>query len=91
VDQFDAAIGGLGGCPFAGNKGASGNLCTEDLVFACTEIGIATGIDLDALIDAAKVTEEIVGRPLPGKVMRGGSLTRFPTCEHAVNTRSGGL
>src|SRR5690606_33692237 len=41
VREFDASVGGLGGCPFAGNAGAAGNLCTEDLVFACEEMGIA--------------------------------------------------
>ena len=77
VAEFDASVGGLGGCPFAGHKGAAGNICTEDLVFACGEMGIDTGIDLDALVEAAKVAEELVGHPLPGKVMKGGTLTRF--------------
>lgn len=79
VATFDSSVGGLGGCPFAGHKGAAGNVCTEDLVFACGEMGIETGIDLDALIEAAKLAEEFVGHPLPGKVMKGGSLTRFKT------------
>jgi len=48
--SFDAAVAGLGGCPFAGHAGAAGNICTEDLVFMCHEMGITTGIDLDALI-----------------------------------------
>jgi len=77
VDQFDASCAGLGGCPFAGHKGAAGNICTEDLVFMAEEMGIATGIDLDRLIDCALMVEQIVGHPLPGKVMRGGSLTRY--------------
>jgi hydroxymethylglutaryl-CoA lyase len=74
VSNFDAAIGGLGGCPFAAHKGASGNLCTEDFAFMCKELGIETGLDLDALIEAAQLAEEIVGHPLPGSVMRGGNL-----------------
>lgn len=74
VARFDASVAGLGGCPFAGHKGAAGNVCTEDLVFLCEEIGIETGVDLDALIEAALLAEEIVGRPLPGSVMRSGSL-----------------
>lgn len=74
VCSFDASIAGLGGCPFAGHKGAAGNICTEDLAFMCEEMGIETGLDLDALIDAARLAEEIVGRPLPGSVMRGGPL-----------------
>ncbi len=77
VAEFDASVGGLGGCPFAGHKGAAGNVCTEDLVFACGEMGIETGIDLDALVEAAKLTEELVGHVLPGKVMKGGTLTRW--------------
>src|SRR5260221_5866983 len=77
VAHFDSSCAGLGGCPFAGHKGAAGNICTEDLVFLCEEMGIATGIDLDALIDCARMAEAIVGRPLPGKVMHAGSLTRF--------------
>ncbi len=77
VAEFDAAVGGLGGCPFAGHKGAAGNVCTEDLVFACGEMGVETGVDLDALVEAAKLTEELVGHVLPGKVMKGGTLTRW--------------
>jgi hydroxymethylglutaryl-CoA lyase len=74
VDLFDASVAGLGGCPFAKLKGAAGNVCTEDLAFMCEEMGIETGIDLERLIDAARLAEDIVGHPLPGKVMRGGSL-----------------
>lgn len=77
VDQFDSSVAGLGGCPFAAHKGAAGNICTEDFVFMCHEMGISTGIDLDRLIECALMAEEIVGHPLPGKVMKGGSLTRF--------------
>ena len=74
VTRFDAAVAGLGGCPFAGHAGAAGNVCTEDLVFMCNELGIATGIDLDALIECAKLAEDVVGHPLPGSVMKGGTL-----------------
>jgi hydroxymethylglutaryl-CoA lyase len=77
VAEFDSSVGGLGGCPFAGHKGAAGNICTEDMVFACGEMGVDTGIDLDALVEAAKLTEELVGHVLPGKVMKGGTLTRW--------------
>jgi hydroxymethylglutaryl-CoA lyase len=75
VDTFDAAVAGLGGCPFAGHQGAAGNVCTEDLVFMLEEMGIETGIDLERLIAAARLAEEIVGHPLPGAVMRGGRLS----------------
>jgi hydroxymethylglutaryl-CoA lyase len=74
VDIFDASVAGLGGCPFAAHKGAAGNVCSEDLVFMCNEMGIETGVDLDALIEAARLAEDIVKHPLPGSVMRGGSL-----------------
>ena len=77
VTRFDAAVAGLGGCPFAGHAGAAGNVCTEDLVFMCDEMGIKTGVDLDALIACAKLAEDIVGHPLPGSVMKGGTLARF--------------
>ena len=74
VDMFDSCVGGLGGCPFAAHKGAAGNICTEDLVFMCEEMGVDTGIDLDRLIEVARLAEDIVGHPLPGSVMKGGSL-----------------
>lgn len=77
VKTFDSAVAGLGGCPFAGHRGASGNVCTEDLVFMCHEMGIETGVDLEALIDAANFAEDVVGRSLPGAVMKAGSLARF--------------
>ena len=74
VATFDAAVAGLGGCPFAAHAGAAGNVCTEDLVFMCEEMGIDTGVDLEKLIASARLAEEIVGHPLPGSVMKGGSL-----------------
>jgi len=74
VDILDASVAGLGGCPFAAHKGAAGNVCTEDLVFMCEEMGIETGVNLDVLIAAAQLAEDIVGHPLPGSVMRGGNL-----------------
>lgn len=77
VTVFDATVAGLGGCPFAAHTGAAGNVCTEDLVFMLDEMGIETGIDLDALIAAARLAEDIVGHPLPGSVKLGGSLRRL--------------
>ena len=77
VTRFDASVAGLGGCPFAGHKGAAGNVCTEDLVFMCHEMGIETGIDLDALIETARLAEDVVGHPLPGSVMKGGTLAKY--------------
>jgi hydroxymethylglutaryl-CoA lyase len=78
VSEFDGSIGGLGGCPFAGHKGAAGNICTEDLAYLCEEMGVATGIDLPALIEAARMAERMLGHPVPGKVMKGGLLPRMP-------------
>ena len=77
VTRFDSSVAGLGGCPFAGHKGAAGNVCTEDLVFMCNEMGIETGIDLDALIETARLAEDVVGHPLPGLVMKGGTLAKY--------------
>lgn len=77
VTRYDTAVAGLGGCPFAAHRGAAGNLCTEDFVFMCHEMGIETGIDLDALIDTAWLAQDIIGHPLPGAVMQGGSLSRL--------------
>ncbi len=70
VARFDASIGGLGGCPFAGHVGASGNICTEDLAFMCEEMGIATGLNLDALLRCAWLAQDIVGHALPGRMMK---------------------
>ena len=77
VASYDTAVAGLGGCPFAGHAGAAGNICTEDLVFLCEEMGIETGIDLEKLIETARLAEDIMGRSLPGSVMHGGTLSRF--------------
>lgn len=75
VARFDTSCAGLGGCPFAGHVGAAGNVGTEELTFLCDELGIETGIDLDALIECAWMAESIVGHELPGKLTRGGSLS----------------
>ena len=77
VTRFDSSVAGLGGCPFAGHQGAAGNVCTEDLVFMCNELGIQTGVELDVLIECAKLAEDVIGHPLPGSVMKGGTLAKF--------------
>ena len=77
VTDFDSSVGGLGGCPFAAHRGAAGNVCTEDIVFMCAEMGIETGVDLDIIIDCALLAENIVGHPLPGKIKKGGSLDKL--------------
>jgi hydroxymethylglutaryl-CoA lyase len=73
VTRFDASVGGLGGCPYA--PGASGNVATEDLVHMLEDLGLTTGVSLERLIAAAHLAEEIVGRRLPGQVMRAGPRT----------------
>ncbi|MGO4174509.1 hydroxymethylglutaryl-CoA lyase [Bosea sp. TAF32] len=74
VDFFDSTVGGLGGCPFAGQKGAAGNISTEELVLLCHEIGVETGVDLDALIEVGRMAEAIVGHTLPSELIHAGSL-----------------
>jgi hydroxymethylglutaryl-CoA lyase len=74
VTNLDASTGGLGGCPFA--PGASGNVCTEDLVHCLHAMGVATGIDLDRLVAVSRRVEQIIGRPLPGQIIKAGPSTR---------------
>lgn len=74
IRDFDASVAGLGGCPYA--PGAAGNLATEDLVYMLHGMGIETGIDIDKLVEAGKIAEQIVGRPLPGKVHQAGAKWR---------------
>jgi hydroxymethylglutaryl-CoA lyase len=77
VTNFDSSIGGLGGCPFA--PGASGNVCSEDLVHCLHAMGVETGIDLDALVAVSRRVQDIVGRALPGQVVKAGkSDRRYP-------------
>jgi len=77
VHKLDASVGGVGGCPYA--PGAAGNLATEDLVFMLEGMGIATGVDLDKLVAAGHVAEQVLGRPLPGKVHQAGVFKRRPS------------
>jgi hydroxymethylglutaryl-CoA lyase len=74
VTDFDASVGGLGGCPYA--PGATGNIATEELVHMVEDMGVGTGIDLAALIDAAADAERIIGRELPSQVLRAGPRSR---------------
>jgi hydroxymethylglutaryl-CoA lyase len=74
VADFDASVGGLGGCPYA--PGATGNIATEELIYMVEDMGVATGVDLAAMIDAAADAEQIVGRTLPSQVLRAGPRTR---------------
>ena len=75
VADFDASVGGLGGCPYA--PGATGNIATEELVYMVEDMGVDTGIDLAAMIDAAADAERIIGRQLPSQVLRAGPRSRI--------------
>jgi hydroxymethylglutaryl-CoA lyase len=86
VTCFESSIGGLGGCPFA--AGATGNICTEDLVYLLHECGIETGIDLEKLITVAHKVEGVLGRTLPGQVMKAGPRLRLHPVEE-VQTAHG--
>ncbi len=66
VRQFDTAVGGVGGSPFA--KGAGGNLATEDLVHLCDGLGVDTGIDLRSIVGVAGQVSELIGRPVPSRI-----------------------
>ncbi|MBC3419830.1 hydroxymethylglutaryl-CoA lyase [Pseudomonas wayambapalatensis] len=68
--RFDAALGGLGGCPFA--PGASGNICSEDLVNLCIEVGIPTSIDLDGLLKMSRTLPALLGHEVPGQLVKAG-------------------
>ncbi|MFF7709218.1 hydroxymethylglutaryl-CoA lyase [Pseudomonas sp. NPDC007930] len=74
IERFDASLGGLGGCPYA--PGATGNVCSEDLVHMFEQMGVATGVDLPALLRVAENLQAIVGHHLPGYVLRAGTADR---------------
>jgi hydroxymethylglutaryl-CoA lyase len=74
VDDFDAAVAGLGGCPYA--PGASGNIATEEVVSMLEDMGIETGVDLDALLEVAEMAERFVGHTAPSQVLRAGPRSR---------------
>jgi hydroxymethylglutaryl-CoA lyase len=72
VRVLDASLGGIGGCPFA--PAATGNIPTEDLVYMLTRMGIATGVDLDALLATGRWLQEQLGRPVPGMLIKAGGF-----------------
>jgi hydroxymethylglutaryl-CoA lyase len=79
IRTFDSSVGGLGGCPYA--PGASGNLATEDLVYMVHGMGYETGVDLDRLVTAGLLAEDLLGRPLPGRALKAlaASCDRAPS------------
>ena len=86
VTRYEASIGGLGGCPFAPK--ATGNICTEDLVYMLDECGVETGVDLAKLIPAARRIEGAVGHALPGQLMKAGPRLELHPLD-AVATANG--
>ena len=74
VREFDTSLGGMGGCPYCGNGRAAGHVPTEDMVHMCHQMGIETGYDLDKVIEAAAIAEEVVGHSLWGHVSKSGAL-----------------
>ncbi len=74
VTRLDASTGGLGGCPFA--PGATGNIATEELVYLLEESGVATGVDLESTLAAARLTETLVGHPADSNFLRAGGASR---------------
>jgi hydroxymethylglutaryl-CoA lyase len=83
--RFDAALGGLGGCPFA--PGATGNVCTEDLVNLCHETGLRTGLDLDTLIDLSRTLPALIGHDTASQIAKAGKpLDLHPIPEPLLRT-----
>ena len=79
VREYESSIGGLGGCPFA--PGATGNICTEDLVYLLHECGYETGIDIDALADVARQVQGVMHRDLPGQFMKAGARLKLSSID----------
>lgn len=75
VTEFDASVGGLGGCPYA--PGATGNVATEEVVHMLEDMGVRTGVDLDRMVAVAEMAQRIVGRELPSGVLRAGPRYRL--------------
>jgi len=74
--EFDTCLGGMGGCPYCGNGRAAGHVPTEDFVDLCHELGIETGYNLEKLIEAVAIAEEVVGHALWGHISKAGPRPR---------------
>ena len=89
ADRFDASLGGLGGCPYA--PGASGNVCSEEIVHALQLMGFDSGVDLPALIAAAERLPGLIGHDIPSQIVKAGQrlhLHPVPADFEAVRTRA---
>jgi hydroxymethylglutaryl-CoA lyase len=84
ITEYDASIGGLGGCPYA--PGATGNVATEEVVHMLEDMGISTGVDMAALLSAARLAQDIVGRPLDSGVLRAGPRLPLFKSDHGDQT-----
>ena len=69
-DRFDASLGGIGGCPYA--PGATGNVCTEEIVHALALMGFGTGVDLALLLEAAGRLPALIGHDVPSQILKAG-------------------
>jgi hydroxymethylglutaryl-CoA lyase len=90
ITTIDSAIGGLGGCPYA--PGAAGNLATEDVVAMLHGMGIATGIDLDRLVECSRLAASLVGHELPSKYLKAhmGKQARVRRQKERADAREAG-
>ena len=79
VREYESSFAGLGGCPFA--PGATGNICTEDLVYLLHECGYETGINLDKLAEVAREVQTVIGRELPGQYMKAGPRLKLSSLD----------
>ncbi|WP_046112568.1 hydroxymethylglutaryl-CoA lyase [Aquincola tertiaricarbonis] len=89
ADRFDASLGGIGGCPYA--PGATGNVCSEEIVHALQLMGFDTGVDLPALIDAARRLPALIGHDIPSQIVKAGrrlDLHRPPADFDAIRQRA---
>jgi hydroxymethylglutaryl-CoA lyase len=90
IERYDASLGGLGGCPYA--PGATGNVCTEDLVHMLQAMGCNTGVDLDALLACAAQLPALIGHDVSGQVVKAGKSDRcFPPPADFAETRERAL
>lgn len=79
ADRFDASFGGIGGCPYA--PGASGNVCTEEVVHALDLMGYNTGVDLDKLLEAASFLPDLIGHDVPSQILKAGKRLDLHPCQ----------
>ena len=89
ADRFDASLGGIGGCPYA--PGATGNVCSEEIVHALELMGYATGVDLARLIEAARRLPSLIGHDIPSQIVKAGrrlDLHRVPDDFDAIRQRA---